>query len=191
MSLAAIILRQPKRKEDILNPVWGRMAYWSRVGRPQDGAAAGPVVMLEALSPSRTQWRQKSASPADAAELDRLAADGHFITTVGSRILVESTLEAIRTTQLYRTLPHEIGHLVDYSTKVPQADEARGISFDRHLALYDKFWQRPGQEREAFAHRYANEIRDRLSALGHIPFTRVDSWDSDGLRSCDFELPLP
>lgn len=189
-SLAAVVLRQPKRKEEILHPVWGRMGYWSNVGRPQDGAASGPVVILEALVPFRTFWRNKSVDSGEKAELERLVSDGHVMTTSRSRIRFESSLDATRATQLYRTLPHEIGHLVDYATSVPEADEAKGISFDRHWELHERYWQRPVQEKEAFAHRYADGFRRRLVASGRIPFSRIESWDADGLRSCDFVLPV-
>ena len=43
-TLAAVVLRQPKRKEQRLAAVWGRMAYSTAVGRSQDGHASGPVV---------------------------------------------------------------------------------------------------------------------------------------------------
>lgn len=184
--LAAIVLRQPKRKEEILHPVWGRMAYWSNVGRPQEGSTAGRVVILEALQPDRIWWRDKSLGPAAADKMERLASDGHKLTPIHSRIQIESSLQATRATQLYRTLPHEIGHLVDYATKVPEADESKGISLDRHLELADRFWQRPSQERETFAHRYADEFRSKMFSSGLFPFARIESWMEDGLRACDF-----
>lgn len=190
-SLAAIVLRQPKRKEEILHSVWGRMAYSANVGRPQDGATSGPVVILEALTPDRIWWRDRSMGPAAAAEMEKLAGDGHKLTPTRGRIKIESSLEATRSTQLYRTLPHEIGHLVDYATKVPEADESKGISFDRHFELWEKFWQRPSQEKEAFAHRYADEFRSRLFASGQLPFSRIESWVADGLRPIDFAWPTP
>jgi len=83
-SLTAVVLRQPKRKEQILHSVWGRMVYYANVGRPQSGSVAGPVVILEASTPERIWWRSKSMGPADAEELDRLAADGHQITPTRS-----------------------------------------------------------------------------------------------------------
>jgi len=58
-TLAAVVLRQPKRKEGVIQPVWGRMIYWADVGRPQDGTASGPAIVLEALDPSRIHWRSK------------------------------------------------------------------------------------------------------------------------------------
>lgn len=60
-----------------------------------------------------------------------------------------------------KTLPHEIGHLIG----------------DR---------ERSQQEKEAFSHRYADELRARCIASGQVPFPRIESWEEDGLRSCDF-----
>lgn len=174
VTLAAVVLRQPKREEEILHPCWGRMVGYANIGRPQDGTAAGPVVMLEAMKPDRVWWLDKSMGPAAAAEAERLAQDGHKLIWEQGRIRVESTIEATRATQLYRTLPHEIGHMVDYATKVPDVDESKGISIDRHIELSERFRQRPSQEREAFAHRYADEFRVRMMALGLIPFSRIE-----------------
>ena len=188
-NLAAVVLRQPKRKEEILHPVWGRMVYYANVGRPQGGSTAGPIVILEAVTPDRNWWRGKSMGPADAAEIDRLAADGHQISPTRSRIKIQSSLESTRATQLYRTLPHEIGHLVDYATKAPKANELNGHTLDQQIELEEKFWQRPSQEREAFAHRYADEFRSRMFGSGVFPFSRIESWLEDGLRATDFEWP--
>jgi hypothetical protein len=159
--LAAVILRQPKRKEEILQPVWGRMGYWADLVDPQVGLVAGRVVILEAVRRDgmRRIWRR--LNPAEASELARLAADDHLVVTERGKVRVESTVKSSRNTQLYRTLPHEIGHLID-------------VGEGRH------------QEKEAFAHRYADEFRARSVASGHFPFPRIESWEEDGLRSCDF-----
>jgi len=159
--LAALILRQPKRKEEILQPVWGRMGYWAELVDPKVGLVSGRVVVLEAVRREGMRRIWKGPTPAEAAELARLAEDGHLIMTERGQVRVESTVKASRNTQLYRTLPHEIGHLID---------TGKG----------------PHQEKEAFAHRYADEFRARCAASGHIPFMRIESWEEDGLRSCDF-----
>lgn len=154
---------------------------------PAQDYARLSAVILEAQPPDRTWWREKSMDPADSAEIERLAVDGHQIRYTRSRIQVQSSLQATRATQLYRTLPHEIGHLVDYTTKVPSADESSGITIDEQIDLSEKYWQRPSQEREAFAHRYADEFRSRMFCSGELPFSRIESWCADGLRSSDFD----
>jgi hypothetical protein len=160
------VLRQPKRKEQILAPVWGRIAYGTSIGRPQTGWIRGPIILLEATKPNSIWRHPKSLSPGSAIELERLAEDGHQLTMIRSHIRVESSLAAIRATQLYRTIPHELGHLVDYTTRVP--DNARNW-----LELEDRFWSRPSQERESFAHRYADEFRSRMFSAGALPFPRL------------------
>ena len=69
---------------------------------------------------------------------------------------------------LYHTLIHEIGHWVDYLTKVVLPSTGP----DHGQLLWDKYLQRPVQEREAFAHRFSDEWRDELIRLGKIPFAR-------------------
>lgn len=175
--LDRFILRQPKRKEQTLRSAWGRLAYLLEIG-PYRGAA----VILEAVDLSRPLRWSKSLVPHDAEELERLRADGHRVTTTRHAHLVHSDLSAARATQLYRTLPHEIGHWVDYREKVTQAE---GCGQD----LEDRYFQRPASEREAFAHRYADELGARLRRDGRIPFPRLldpDSLRRDGLAPKDF-----
>jgi hypothetical protein len=182
-SLEFFILRQPKRKEQILCSVWGRMAYWLEVG-----AYRGPAVILEALDLSRPKRWTKSLRPDDVDELERLRADGHRVTTTRHAHVIQSDLAAARATQLYRTLPHEIGHWVDYREKVVYATSPEQ-SYDD---LRERYFQRPVAERETFAHRYADEVGARLRVRGAIPFERrfaADSLRRDGLRPRDFTAP--
>jgi hypothetical protein len=72
-----------------------------------------------------------------------------------------TTLESIRATQLYRTLPHEVGHYVDYLNTI---QETGG---------WDLFWRKSSVDKEAFAHRYATEFWHREKIAGHLPFHRV------------------
>lgn len=180
--LAGVVLRQPKRKEQILAGVWGRFLCLANVGRPQDGTVEGPLLVLEARDPNRRWRRSKHAGPEEAAELERLEGDGHVLRRTHSQTEVHSSLEAVRATQLYRTLPHEIGHLVDYCTQVPRD----GLDADRCFELAQIYWRLPVQEKESFAHRYADAFRARMQTEGKLPFPRIESWDDDGLRQSDF-----
>ena len=63
----------------------------------------------------------------------------------------------MRCTQLYRTVPHELGHHRHY--------RAAG-SVDRYHAI-------PQLDREAAAHRYADELGEKLREKGSIPFDRI------------------
>jgi hypothetical protein len=178
-----LVLRQPKRKEETLRPCWGRLAYWVNIG-----AHGGPTVILEGIEPGRPMRWSRSLKPDDAAELERLRADGHKIKATGRGHVVEPTLETARATQLYRTLLHEIGHWVDYLEHVKRPAALAPYSF---LELSDRYYQRPPTEREAFAHSYAERVGALLRAAGVIPFDRL--FDSTrvrraGLDICDFTV---
>ena len=163
-AISAFVLRQPKRKEQNLSPVWGRFAYWSDVREH-----SGPMIYLESQEIGRPfRWR-KSLRPDGAAELERLRKDGHQIDFDGRRYAIRTTVETVRNTQLYRTLPHEVGHHVDYYSKV---DQPAGECFERWQELDKKYCSRPTQEREAFAHRYADEFSCRERENGTLPFDR-------------------
>jgi hypothetical protein len=181
-SLEFFILRQPKRKEQTLRSVWGRLAYGLEVG-----AYRGPAVILEAVDLSRPRRWPKSLRPDDEDELERLRADGHRVTTTRHEHLIHSDLAASRATQLYRTLPHEIGHWVDYREKVVQADSPE--PFDER---WERYFRRPAAERETFAHSYADELGARLRRSGAVPFERLfdpASLHRDGLQPRDFTAP--
>lgn len=132
--IAFVVLRQPKRKEEILDGAWGRyFPEYALNGR------WGSAIILEACDLSRVlRWR-KPLHPSALQELNVLRAEGHEITETRKHFEIRSTLEAVRQTQLFGTLPHEIGHHVHAS---------RDPNFDRL----------PAREKEAFAEKYAREF---------------------------------
>jgi hypothetical protein len=161
-----IVLRQPKRKEEIINPVWGRIAYFAEIGAHQ-----GRAIFIEALPPSKPMRWSKSLTPDRQQELKNLREDGHEIITTRHDHKINVSLESIRATQLYRTLLHEIGHSVD-NDRDPNA-------FDRKSSL----------EKETFAHQYAEKMSERLIRFGIIPFARILDMETiarDGLSVFDF-----
>ncbi len=179
--IRVIVLRQPKRKQRILRPVWGRLVYFSDL----DGYS-GPAVYLEAQDLGKTLKWSKSLGPDEARELERLREDGHAITTDRRHHSIGSTLDSVRSTQLFRTLPHEIGHYVDFLEKVvePSLDEA---DWNRRE---DRYHARPAKE--AFAHRYADELRAGNARAGAWPFDRIwDRWETlrRGLKPEWFTAP--
>jgi hypothetical protein len=141
-----IVLRQPKRKEEILAACWGRAAFLAEIGR-----LSGAAVILEAQPNGLVIRWPKSLSPDRQKELERLREDGHQVQETRRHYLVHTTPQAVRTTQLYRTLLHEIGHLLDYS---------------RNAVGWD---QKAGLEKEVFAHNYADSLRRNLLKRGVIP----------------------
>lgn len=155
--LDLFVLRQPTKKQRILAPCWGRIAFYARLGRPQDGGCFnGPAIFLEAGRRAGVYRKSASLTPDELAEIERLERDGHRISRPGGRLRVESDLTAIRATQLYRTVLHEIGHWVDF----------KRLGDDAYFA-------RKSCEREVFAHRYADTMRARLSEAGIIPFPLI------------------
>lgn len=169
--LDTVVFRQSTRKQRILRPAWGRLLYYADLGAPGRAAKRkGPALILEAVDCSASfKWRT-SLDPDDQAELERLRLDGHLIERAGSTFVVTTSLEATRTTQLYRTVLHEVGHWVDWLEKV-ERPEASGGDF---RLLSEAYFQRPSAEREAFAHRYAKDILGRLKGAGLVPFDRLE-----------------
>lgn len=159
-----IVLRQPKRKEEVLAPVWGRMIY-----SYEFEGDYYPAIILEAVDYSRKlKWKKKLPIP-DQQELERLRADGHEFIDDGRYFTAEFKPVHVRQTQLYRTLMHEFGHYVHYLEVV----ERPGTE-DEDLACweqrYEDYFRLPGVEKESFAHRYAEKLRDQLLVQHLIPF---------------------
>lgn len=168
--LHIVVLRQPTRKQRVLAPAWGRLIYSAEIGSPgRAPVATGPAILLEAMNPDvKLEW-STSLKPESVAELERLRSDGHLIERIGHHHVISMTKESIRATQLYRTLLHEFGHWADWLEKV-ETPRARGGDFD---TLFDAYFARPQDEREAYAHRYADDLRGRLEAQGVIPFEQA------------------
>jgi hypothetical protein len=140
----------------------------------------GPAIFLEAVNPVAVWKWERNLSPADSLEIERLRTDGHSVEDTGKRFLFRSSLESVRATQLYRTLLHEIGHWVDWLEKVARPTETSPGLYD---VLSDRYFARAPQERELFAHRYATELRKRLTSEKRIPFLRIDDLPRDCVES--------
>jgi hypothetical protein len=170
-SLNTVVLRQSTRKQWLLNPAWGRLAYSAELGRPgRKASRSGPAVFLEAVNPAAVWKWGKDLCIADSLEVERLQADGHRVEDTGKHLLFHSSSESVRATQLYRTLLHEIGHWVDWLEKVARPAGDDSAVYD---TLSDRYFARPEKERESFAHRYADVLRKRLTAEGRIPFHKM------------------
>jgi hypothetical protein len=188
--LGAVVLRQPRRKEQTLAPVWGRLSYAADlVNRRGQVRYRGPAIIIEAVKPAKPLEFGRSLSPDDKAELDRLNSDGHQ--TLGDKNnTIVPTLESCRSTQLYRTLLHELGHWVDHLEKV-DCPASKLPDIDAYGSLLEKFHSRPDREREEFAHSYAKRLSKRLLAERVIPFDRQVNKDeilAENLRLEDFVL---
>ncbi len=184
VGLDLIYLRQPTRKQQTLSSVWGRLLYYAEIA-----GLDGPALILEAVDTSKPRKWSRSLNPDDAVELERLREAGHGIETSRRGYAIHSSLESVRATQLYHTIPHEVGHWVDYLLSVEKPAARSRDQDDDWFHFWDSYWSRPSDEREAFAHRYADEKKRKLRDAGSIPFERrldLEALRRDGLRVEDF-----
>lgn len=126
-------------------------------------------MILEAVdSEKRLKWPRR-LSVDDRKEFERLVRDGHEFQQ--TRRYYEAAFDPVgtRNTQLYRTLPHEIGHYVHYLTVVerPGHDDE---NFEGWKKRDEKYWSISTDEKERFAHRYAADLCRKLAERGVIPF---------------------
>ncbi|MBB4839193.1 hypothetical protein HNP52_002262 [Sphingomonas kyeonggiensis] len=165
--IRTIVFRQPSRKQSLLNPSWGRLFYFGEIVTARGRVVAdGPMLLLDAIEQGHHFTWPTGLALDDQAELARLEADGHGVERSGNRYIIRVTPESARATQLYRTVPHEVGHWFDWLEKV-ETPAAQGEDFSM---LRDRYFARPRGEREAFAHRYADGVHASLTATGAIPF---------------------
>jgi hypothetical protein len=163
-----IVFRQPKRKEEIITPVWGRAIYSYEFEND-----FFPAIILEAANYSKDIRWVKNLSPDEQAELERLKADGHpFIADKRSHI-TKLEINNVRNTQLYRTLLHEFGHHVHYSEVVerPAKEDEDYEEWEKRWDLYSKI---PSTVKECRAHRYADLLLAKLKEQNLVPFERID-----------------
>lgn len=157
-----VVFRQPTRKQAQQSPVWGRLQYLAVVG-----SFIGPCIYIEAFEiGSSYKWPRKLGLSA-SAELQRLRDDGHLIEDNQREYIITPTEASIRRHILYRTLPHEVGHWVQYSRETLDRDTAIADDLDLATELY---FSKPSAELESFAHRYADDQSARLRRECSIPF---------------------
>lgn len=181
-NIKLLVFRQPTKKQAVLASVWGRLAYWSEIGGHE-----GPGIYLESQPIDHILEWPKSLAPDRKAELKRLEDAGFKINRHSRGYQIQTTLLGIRATQLYRTIPHEIGHYVDYlecQHKLPW-----GKDWERFWQLYDA---KPTREKEFYAHRYADEFCAALTEKKQIPFAPkhdIKLIQEDGLDPMWFAAP--
>jgi hypothetical protein len=162
-----IVLRQPKKKEEILKPVWGRFVYYADLGK-----YSGSAIYLESIQAGQViKWGNK-LDPYEKKELSSLEADGHRIEKVKRGYEVHTSPVTVRNTQLFRTLPHEIGHAVDYlkNSLKPSVETNSETEADYIAQVYHS---KPSLDKEEYAHRYSREFYEKWSEQGSLPFDRI------------------
>jgi len=170
MDLNLIVLRQPKRKEETLSSVWGRLIYAYEF----EGETC-PAIVIEAVDYDRIFRWPKKLDPEGRKELDRLREDGHPIVETKRYFESPYKLDNVRNTQLYRTLPHEFGHYKHFLQEVeePATNEE---PFEEWEKRYENYFKIPTAQKEQFAHKYAEELRKTLLDSNSIPFDRKGSY---------------
>lgn len=135
--LDLVVFRQPKRKEEVLNGAWGR--YYPAVDIKN---LRGSAIFLEALDTRKPLRWEKPLSSWGLERLERLRMQGHTTVETPRYWEIYSTLAAVRETQLFETLPHEVGHHLHYTQDA-------------------EIGRRTKREKEEFAERYAREFIDK------------------------------
>ncbi len=148
--LRFIVLRQPKRKEEIKSSVWGRLIY-----SYEFESNYFPAIILEAQNHNRKlQWSRKLGVD-DQKELNRLKEDGHIFNEDKRNFTAIFDSNVTRNTQLYRTLIHEFGHYVHYLEYVERPG-SEDEEFSEWEKRNDKYFQLSSSEKEKYAHNYTD-----------------------------------
>ncbi|MFP3591011.1 hypothetical protein [Chryseobacterium sp. SIMBA_038] len=163
-NLKFIILRQSKRKEEIISSVWGRLVYSYEFENEYF-----PAIILDTIDLNKKIIWPRKQSIEDQKEFERLKKDGHIFNENKREFIADLKPNPSRNTQLYRTLLHEFGHYVHYLEVV----ERPGNEDEEHElkeARNDFYFSLPKVEKEKFAHKYADNLKARLLQEKIIPF---------------------
>lgn len=156
--LRFIILKQPTKKEEMLRPCWGRVIYNFSYNKK-----SGSAIILYAINIEKEIFWRNSLNPQGIRELENLKDEGHLVFMEGKNIRIKSSFNSAKMTQLYRTLFHEVGHLIYFKNFIK---EHNNTDFAGICELYFK---RPVEQREDYAITYASHIRKRLLTENLIP----------------------
>lgn len=162
-----LVFRQPKKKEQILSPVWGRLIYSFEFRNKYY-----PAIILEALPYKKKLKFTKRQTTELEKEFNHLLNDGVEFILDKREYVAEINEETARSIQLYRTLLHEVGHYVHYLEQVERPVYEEDIcEWEKRFELYLNI---PVQEKEIFANKYADTAKRELVQKNIIPFNRLD-----------------
>ncbi|MFC0425633.1 hypothetical protein [Chryseobacterium scophthalmum] len=165
--LRFIILRQPKRKEEIISPVWGRLIYSFEFENEYF-----PAIVLDSIDLNKKLIWSKKQTIEDQKEFTRLKEDGHLFIENKRNFVSELKLESSRNTQLYRTLLHEFGHYV-HCLEVVERPGNDDEDYDAKEIRDNHYMSLPKVEKEKFANQYADRLKKRLTDDKIIPFENI------------------
>jgi hypothetical protein len=169
--LKFIVFRQPKRKEEILSPVWGRLIYSFDF---EDNFY--PAIIIEAVDYSKKISWNRSQTPENKREFDRLKMDGHHFLEGKKAFSAFFKIDNVRNTQLYRTLIHEFGHYKQY-LEIVERPGHEDEDFEEWEKRNEKYLKISKSEKERFAHKYADELLKKLKEKNIVPFDRIHCRD--------------
>lgn len=135
--LKFVVLRQPKRKEELLGVVWGVWCPDISIGN-----LTGCAIFLETQDITKSVRWKKPFFSSWLGELERWRLQGAKVVEGPHYLELFYTFEAVRQRQLFETLPHEIGH-------------------HRHWLTDKNYWHRTDRECEEFAEKYAREFIEK------------------------------
>lgn len=169
-----IVLRQPKRKEALLSPVWGRLIY-----SYEFEGDYFPAIILEAAEEGFLLKFSRKLSVGNVKEIERLKKDGYKFVEDRKSFQAQVFPENVRSTLLYRTLLHEFGHYRQYLSVVEDLgneDEEFEEWEKRRDYYHDSILS---SEKEKFAHSYADKLRTKLENEGIIPLEKKGKMNYD------------
>ena len=168
-----VVFRQPTQKQQTVQPVWGRFIYnyESRNSTAEELNGEFSAIVIEAQKIGASLIWNKKMSLEDRKEFDRLVFDGHVFEEQKRAWKATLTNETIRSTILYRTVIHELGHWKQYCENVIFSRTSLGRDWDESWDLHHS---QPVQEKEQFAHRFADENAKNLLKNGRIPFDPLE-----------------
>jgi hypothetical protein len=131
-----IWLHQPTRKTNLFSPAWGRLCYYAAPNFQ-------PLIIIEAQQCPVLLTMKNSLSLDDQKELDFLREECNKYKTTKRSHLFYFEQAGIRRVQLFRTLPHEIGHWVDFKADLDHLPhnekEARADRYAKQAGLKEKW----------------------------------------------------
>lgn len=102
-----IYFHQPSRKKEIFTPMWGSLRYYA-------GPNFSPIIIINAQKIPFVYKSNLEVIPFWKDELEFLKKNCESYTLTKRKHILVFQKEHIKQIQLYRTVPHEIGHWVDF-----------------------------------------------------------------------------
>lgn len=168
MDFGVLIFRQPKKKEQILSSVWGRLIYSFEY---KDDYY--PAIIIEAVDNIDHLSFPKKQSVHEKNEFNLLIQDGLNFVLDKRDYFAQLDPDKIRNIQLYRTLLHEIGHYNHY-LEIVERPGNEDEDFEVWKERNDFYFSINQDEKETYANKYAVTMKSILQENGIIPFNKIE-----------------